>query len=509
MRRLALAISLIATLSYSTVISITQAQTSQAGIRAYREANETKIINEFVELLSIPNVASDQPNIRRNAEKLIEMMRERGIETRLLEGKGSPAVYGEIKTPGATRTIGFYAHYDGQPADPKTWASDPFKPVLRDKPVEAGGKEVPFPKAGERFDPESRLFARSASDDKGPIQALMTALDAIKATNKRLTSNIKFLFEGEEEDGSPYLDDIIARNTALLKADAWICADGPVHQTRRQLIYFGVRGIVQAHVTVYGPIRGLHSGHYGNWVPNPAMRLAKLLASMKDDSGRVLIKGFYDDVVPLGEEEKKALSEVPALESELMKEFLIASVDGAGRSLMEMINQPSLNVDGIRSEYVGREARTIIPTEATATIDLRLVKGNDPRRQVERVIEHIRSQGYHVTQEEPDRETRLKYPMIARVTSDRGYKAVRTSMSLPVSKQIIRAVEQAAGERPVIAPTLGGSVPLYIIEVGTGSPQIGVPIVNHDNNQHSINENIRIKNLWDGIEVYASIMTMN
>lgn len=509
MRRLALAISMIAALSCGILTSFTQAQTSVTTIRAYREANEAKIVNELVEFLSIPNVAADQPNIRRNASKLVEMMRQRGIETRLLEGKGSPAVYGEIKTPGATRTIGFYAHYDGQPADPKTWASDPFKPVLRDNTVEAGGKIIPFPKPGEKFDAQWRLFARSASDDKAPIQALLTALDAIKATNKRLTSNIKFLFEGEEEDGSPYLDDIITRNAALLKADAWICADGPVHQTRRQLIYFGVRGIVQAHITVYGPIRGLHSGHYGNWVPNPAMRLVKLLASMKDDKGRVLIKGFYDDVVPLGEDEKKALKEVPALESDLMKEFQIASVDGEGSSLMEMINQPSLNIDGIRSEYVGREARTIIPTEATATIDLRLVKGNDPKRQVERVIAHIRSQGYHVTGEEPDRETRLKYPLVARVTSDRGYQAVRTSMSLPVSQQVIKAVEQAMGERPVIAPTLGGSVPLYIIEVGTGSPQIGVPIVNHDNNQHSINENVRLKNLWDGIEVYASIMTMN
>lgn len=508
MKRLALVIAIITILLFNTATLLTHAQTSTT-IRAYREANETKIVNELVELLSIPNVASDQPNIRRNAAKLIDMMKQRGIETQLLEGKGSPAVYGEIKTPGATRTIGFYAHYDGQPADPKTWASDPFKPVLRDKPVEAGGKIIPFPSSGEKFDPEWRLFARSASDDKAPIQALMTALDAIKATNKRLTSNIKFLFEGEEEDGSPYLDDIIARNAALLKADAWICADGPVHQTRRQLIYFGVRGIVQAHITVYGPIRGLHSGHYGNWVPNPAMRLAKLLASMKDDNGRVLIKNFYDDVVPLGEDEKKALKEVPALESELMKEFQIGSVDGKGSSLMEMINQPSLNVDGIRSEYVGREARTIIPTEATATIDLRLVKGNDPKRQVERVIEHIRSHGYHVVSEEPDRETRLKYPLVARVTSDRGYPAVRTSMRLPVSQQVMKAVEQATGEKPVIAPTLGGSVPLYIIEVGTNSPQIGVPIVNHDNNQHAINENIRLKNLWDGIEVYASIMTMN
>ncbi|HEY7544216.1 MAG TPA: M20/M25/M40 family metallo-hydrolase [Blastocatellia bacterium] len=479
-----------------------------ASVRAYRESKESEILGEFVELLSIPNNANDTVNIRRNADWLVEMLRRRGVEARLLEGSGPPSVYGEIKTQGATRTIGFYAHYDGQAADATKWASDPFKPVLRDKPLEAGGRAIDFPKAGEKVDPEARLYARSASDDKAPIIALMIALDALKASGKPLTSNIKFLFEGEEEAGSLHLEEIVKRNAGLLKADAWICADGPVHQTRRPLIYFGVRGVVTATITVYGPDRGLHSGHYGNWAPNPAMRLARLLASMKDDAGRVLIDGFYSDAEPLGEEEKKALKEMPDIDRELMREYGLAAIDGGGRSLAELLNEPSLNIDGIRSEYVGRESRTIIPSEATATIDLRLVKGIDPRRQVERVIAHIKKQGYFVTTEEPDRATRLRYPLIARVTSNDGYRAVRTSMSLPISKQIVRAVREALGAVLVLAPTLGGSVPLYILESGTGSPQIGVPIVNHDNNQHSINENVRIKNLWDGIETFAAIMTM-
>ena len=506
MRRKPLSFCLMSMMSCIALLSIPIR--SQTSIRAYRQANESRIVSEFVEFLSIPNNANDALNIRRNADWIVEMLKRRGIEARLLQAGGPPSVFAEIKVPGATRTIGFYAHYDGQPADGSKWASDPFKPMLRDKPLEDGGREIAFPGTGSRFDPESRIYARSASDDKGPMIALMVALDALKASGQRLGSNIKFLFEGEEEAGSLHLEDLVRQNSELLKSDVWICADGPVHQTRKQLVYFGVRGIVTMNITVYGPDRGLHSGHYGNWAPNPAMRLAKLLASMKDENGRVLIDGFYSDVEPLGADEKQALREMPDIDAELKREYGLAVVEGSGRTLAELINEPSLNIDGLRSEYVGRESRTIIPAEATATIDLRLVKGIQPERQVERVIAHIKKQGYHVTSEVPDRQTRAKHALIAQVTSRDGYRAVRTSMSLPISRQIVLAVERAVGYKPVLAPTLGGSVPLYMLESGTGSPQIGVPVVNHDNNQHSINENIRLKNLWDAIEIYAEIMTM-
>lgn len=507
MKRLALAVATIAALLLSHGLPRAAAQSPD--VRAYRQAHEIDIINEFVELLSIPNVASDSLNIQRNATAIIEMMKRRGISTRLLEGKGPPAVFGEIKAPGATRTLAIYAHYDGQPVDPSVWANPPFAPTLRDKALEAGGQIIPFPKRGESYNFEWRLYARSASDDKAPIIAMLAALDALKAANRRPSVNLKFFFDGEEEAGSPNLAEIVNRNAGLLKADVWLCADGPVHQTRRPLLYFGARGIVSATITVYGAARALHSGHYGNWSPNPAMRLAGLLASMKDDHGRVLIAGFYDDVVPLGAAEKRALAEMPATDAELMRELGLAATDGAGRSLAELINEPSLNVDGLRSEDVGRNARTVIPAEATATLDMRLVKGIDPRKQVERLVAHIKKQGYFVVNTAPDQATRLAHPLIARVTTADGYRAVRTPMDLAVARQIIQTVERALGQKPVLAPTLGGSVPLYIFEEATGAPQIGVPIVNHDNNQHSANENLRLQNLWDGIEIFAALMTMD
>jgi acetylornithine deacetylase/succinyl-diaminopimelate desuccinylase-like protein len=509
MKRPALSACLLAAILLYNAVPMGNARTPDASVRAYRQAHEAEIIGEFVELLSIPNVASDTANIRRNAAKLIEMMKRRGIDARLLEGNGPPAVFGELKAQGATRTVAIYAHYDGQPVDPSKWASEPFKPTLYDKPVEARGRPVPLPNPGKKFDPEWRLYARSASDDKAPIIAMLAALDALKAANRKPTANLKFFFDGEEEAGSPNLADIVKRNAGLLQADVWLCADGPVHQTRRPLLYFGARGIVTANVTVYGATRALHSGHYGNWSPNPAMRLAKLLAGMKDDSGRVLIEGFYDDVMPLGDEEVRALKEMPATDAELMRELGLAATDGAGLSLAELINRPSLNIDGLRSEDVGRNSRTIIPSEATATIDMRLVKGIDPRRQVERLVAHIKKQGYFVVSAEPDQQTRLAHPLIALVTSADGYRAVRTPMSLPIAKKIIGAVERASGQRPVLAPTLGGSVPLYIFEDTTRAPQVGVPIVNHDNNQHSSNENLRLQNLWDGIEIFAALMTMD
>jgi acetylornithine deacetylase/succinyl-diaminopimelate desuccinylase-like protein len=330
----------------------------------------------------------------------------------------------------------------------------------------------------------------------------------LKYLKSGLTANLKFLFDGEEEAGSPHLSAALSGRSELLAADIWICADGPVHQSRRQQLYFGVRGIVKVDITLYGANRALHSGHYGNWSPNPAMRLAKLLAGMKDDSGRVLIEGFYDGAVALGDEERRALKEMPATDAELMREYGLAGTDGSGRALAELINEPSLNIDGLRSEDVGRQARTIIPAEATATVDLRLVKGIEPRRQVERLIAHIKKQGYFVVTGEPDLETRLKHPLIARVASEEGYPAVRTSMSLPIVRKVITAVERTVGQKPVLLPTMGGSGPLSVIDVATKAPQVGVPIVNHDNNQHSSNENLRIQNLWDGIEIFAALMTI-
>lgn len=495
-----------------TTVQLGQSE-KNASIRQYRGAHEHRLLTTYLELLSIPNVASDTPNIRKNADYLVSQMLKRGLKPRLLEAadkKVPPVVYGEWLTPGVTKTVIFYAHYDGQPTDPADWTgSKPWEPVLRTASLEKGGKTIAFPNAGEKIDPEWRIYARSASDDKAGVFAILTAFDALIAKGIKPTVNIKFFFEGEEEAGSSNLKEILEKHKDLLTADAFIVCDGPVHQSGQKQVVFGVRGDVNVDLTVYGAVRPLHSGHYGNWSPNPAMTMARLLASMKDAKGNVVVKGWADDVEPLGDIEMQAIKAAPQYDDEIKTQLGLAFTEGGGKSLLELINQPSLNINGFMSGNVGDLARNVIPTTASAVLDLRLVKGNDVKRQIGKLRKHIEDQGFYVIERDPTTQERLKFPFIAKFT-DRsgGYNAQRTRMDLPVSLAVIDGV-QAASSGPIVRmPTLGGSLPLSIISDTLGIPTITVPIANHDNNQHAENENIRIQNLWDGIEIFASLMTM-
>jgi acetylornithine deacetylase/succinyl-diaminopimelate desuccinylase-like protein len=339
--------------------------------------------------------------------------------------------------------------------------------------------------------------------------AILCAFDALIASGVKPTANLKFFFEGEEEAGSPHLGEILKQNKQLLQSDAWIICDGPVHQSGRKQVVFGVRGDTNVDITVYGAKRPLHSGHYGNWAPNPALILTKLLASMKDDSGRVTISGWYDNVEPLGAIERKAIAEAPQYDDTLRGELGLARTEGQGKSLLELINEPSLNINGISSGDVGALARNVIPTTATAVLDLRLVKGNDHARQVQLLIEYIRKQGFYVSDREPGDQERRLHPLIARVTArPGGYNAERTPMDLEVSLAVVAAVQSTTREGIVRLPTAGGSLPLSVITANLSTVTMTVPIANYDDNQHAENENLRLQNLWDGIETMAAIMTM-
>lgn len=484
-----------------------QSNPASQAARHWREEHERAIVQEFMGLLALPNLASDASGIKRNAAAVSQLLERRGVKTRLLEIAGAPpVVYGEIATPGATRTVIFYAHYDGQPVDPKEWKTPPWEPVLRNRSLERDGEVIELPNDGKPFDPEWRIYARSASDDKAPILAIATALDALQAAHLTLKSNIKFVFEGEEEAGSRHLDKVIEANRELLKSDVWLICDGPVHQSRRHQIVFGARGVETLDITVYGPRRELHSGHYGNWAPNPAMMLAKLLASMKDDDGKVLVEQFYDGIEPLSETEKRAIAAAPSVDADLKRELWLGHTEGNGKSLVDLINLPSLNIRGMGSARIGAQASNVIPSKANATIDMRLVKGIDHLAASQRVIEHIRKQGYFVVDHDPDSETLMSHAKVAKVSSTEfGYNAERTSMDLPISQDVLRIAGSTFGD-VVKLPTMGGSVPLYIISTILHAPTITVPIANHDNNQHSFNENIRLRNLWDGIELMAALL---
>ena len=478
--------------------------------RAWRQQHEGAIVSEFVDLLKVPNVGKDRENLKRNADHIQKMMEARGVQSRQVSSPdANPVVLGEIRTPGASRTIVFYAHYDGQPIDPQEWATPPFEPTLRDKPLEAGGRVLPLPSNGAHVDPEARLYGRSTGDDKAPIVALMTALDALKAAGLSLNSNIKFAFEGEEEFGSPNLTRMLADNRAAFAGDVWIMCDGPVHQTSRQLVAFGARDVVTFDLTVYGPRAELHSGHYGNWAPNPAMELATLLASMKDSRGRVVVDKFYAGITPLSATEQRALADAPDIDAELMREFELGSTEASPKKLVELITQPSFNIRGLSSGHVGSFATNVVPSSATAAIDIRLVKGMDPERTLQLVVDHIRKQGYFVVSDgPPSAEVRQAHARVAYLEKGHmGLGAVRTPMDWPLAQEIIRAVESVRGPSIKI-PNMGGSLPLAEVERPLGTRTVVVPIANHDNHQHSFNENLRIQNLWDGIELFAALLTM-
>jgi acetylornithine deacetylase/succinyl-diaminopimelate desuccinylase-like protein len=484
-------------------------------IREYRTGNEERILRELTEFLALPNVASDTANIQKNAARLVKMLQARGIKTQLLpiEGRG-PVVLGTLETPGAAHTLIFYAHYDGQPVSESDWkCTKPFEPRIftngKDTcesatplSAEAVAKAAATPVA--TMD-DWRIYARSASDDKSPIVALLAAIDAMHAKSIPMAVNLKVIFEGEEEAGSTNLGKTLELHKNLLGGDVLITADGPVHQSGRPLVFFGNRGDIGMDVTVYGPVRALHSGHYGNWAPNPAMELSRLLASMRDANGRVLIDGYYDDVQPLSGTEKKALDAMPDNDAELERELGIAKPEGGGKKLVELLQEPSLNIRGLKSGYVGNQAQNIVPDRAEASIDARLVKGEDPKQKFDEIVGFIRKQGYYVIDREPTIEERRAHELIAKVVDEGGYRASRTSMDLPVSKAVVKVVQAATNGEAVIAPTLGGSVPMYIFE-DLGLPWVGVPIVNYDNHQHSSDENLRLGNLWRGMEIYGAIL---
>ena len=484
------------------------AQEVKAKVRAYREANEARIIAELRDLLAIPNNANDDVNIRKNADFLVAMLSKRGISARLLETEGSPpAVYGELTAPGATRTIVLYAHYDGQPVDSTKWASSPWVPVLRSRALQHGGKDIAFPTGSARIDPESRIYARSASDDKSPIVAVVAALDALSAAGIPRSVNIKVFLEGEEEAGSDHLRSMLTAHRSLLTADAWLFLDGPVHQSRKQQIVFGVRGVMGVNFTVYGPTRPLHSGHYGNWAPNPNAGMAHLLASLRDLDGRILIPGFYDDVLAPTAAEKAAIATVPAVDSQLRTELGLAHTEANDAALLERLLLPALNIGGLAGGRTGAGGANLIGTEASAYVDFRLVPNQSPERIRRMVDAYLTKKGWYVVQTVPDSATRANHSRIVRVDwSDSGYPANRTPLGLPVSEALIRTASQVIGEPVIALPSLGGSLPLYHFAEVLGSPLISVPIVNHDNNQHGENENLRIQNLWDGIELLAGLI---
>ena len=491
----------------SLALSVPYAQAAdlRASVRAWREAHERAIVTQFVTLLSLPNVATSVADVDKNAAYIEDELKARGLETQLLRAApGTPAsVFGQRKVPGAARTVIFYAHYDGQPVGQKDWISNPFEPSMRTALPEA--RPIDWQGSGA-LDPNWRLFARSAGDDKVSIQAMLSALDALKAAHLKPTVNIKLLYEGEEEQGSPHFAALVAGNLELLRGDLLIMGDGPMHQSGRQMVNFGNRGITSLALTVYGATRPLHDGHYGSWAPSPAVMMAHLIASLRDEDGRILIPHFYDDVAPVSPQDQSALAAMPPVEAELKRALGLTQTVGPAR-LANGYLEPTLNVRAIHVGDAGPAAANAIATHADASLDFRLAPGETPGHTRELLEAYLTQQGWFIVRDEPDLPTRLSHPKILRIVWDEGGAiATKTALDLPASQAVVASIGRTVGYRPIELPIVGASSGMADIVNQLRVPMAGVSIANYDDNQHAQNENLRLGNLWDGIEVYAGLL---
>jgi acetylornithine deacetylase/succinyl-diaminopimelate desuccinylase-like protein len=477
-----------------------------AQVDQYRGTHEAAIVGELETLTRLKSVAADPAGLIAMAQHLEQALSARGFKvSELKAGPGiAPVVFGYLPSAHAKHTVVYYAHYDGQPVTPSQWSTDPFEPVMR-----AGGSTqdsvIDWRKAAAPYNPEWRLFGRAVSDDKATIAAFLAAFDALKALHKQPSVNIKVLWEGEEEAGSPHLPQVLHDHQALLAADLFLIGDGPVHQSRRPMVFFGARGAMVLEATIYGPIRALHDGHYGNWVPNPAVMAAVLIAQMRDDEGKILIPGFLDDVRPLTPDEQRAIAELPPIDADLKRDYAIGRSEGSDTLPLSLM-RPALNIRGIRAGQVGEAAANAIPIDARISIDFRLVPDQTPAGVRDKVERFLQAKGWTLVQSEPDTAMRLAHPRIMRLEWEPGYAALRSDMASPEGKAVIAAATTAAGAPVVVMPMSGGSVPLYTFAENFHVPIVCLPIVNHDNNQHAANENLRLKNLWDGIDEYAAML---
>jgi acetylornithine deacetylase/succinyl-diaminopimelate desuccinylase-like protein len=465
--------------------------------RNYIAQHRQEILREFEDFLAIPNLASDTTNIQKNADALMAMMQKRGLQTQLLKVEGAPpVVFGVLPADPAKHTVIFYAHYDGQPVNKADWKQDPWKPTLVGKDGTAA--------SANPDDPESRLYARSAGDDKNSVFGLLTALDALQAAHISPSVNLKFFFEGEEEAGSPHLGALLSRYAPLLASDLWVICDGPAYQNGDPQLVFGARGIQPVQITAFGPNRPLHSGHYGNWAPNPILELAHLISKLRTTEAEITIPHFYDPVRPLTAGEQAALKNVPNIDSQLRQEFGLGRTEDHG-TVAEQILKPGLNLDRIEGGGSGPNPANAIPSSATAYIDFRLVPDQTPTIVKQQLEDYLRALGYFLVNHVPTQEERTQHPRVLQVVWAAGYPPQRTPIDTPVSQAFIAAEKTVTGNTLVLLPTLGGSTPSYLFEQQFKAPVIGLPTANFDDNQHAANENLKLKNLWDGITIFAGV----
>ena len=463
-------------------------------------------INELQEFIAIPNDALNPDDIDRNIMWLKRKFGERGFNTAVLDTDGLPLFFAALPMNNEKPTVLIYMHLDGQSVDPSKWDQpNPYQMVLK-VPEGDGFKIVSFDELDDDINYDWRLFGRSTSDDKSPIVMLMNTIDLLKQDGKEIPFNVKVILDSEEEKSSKPLPKAVKQYRELLEADFLMIVDGPVHSSGEPTVVYGCRGITTLSLTTYGPIKPQHSGHYGNYAPNPGFQLSQLLASMKDAEGRVLIPGYYDGIT-IDDATREILKSVPDSDAEIAERLQFKTPEKVGGFYQEALQYPSLNIRGLGSAWIGEKARTIVPESATAELDLRLVVESDGTRLKNLVKDHIAKQGFKVLDHEPSKEERMQYDKIVTVKEGSVTDAFRTNLDNPYGQFLTQTLKNTFNKDVIQIRTMGGTVPIAPFINELKIPAFIVPVVNPDNNQHSPNENVKIGQLAYGIKAFYGILS--
>jgi acetylornithine deacetylase/succinyl-diaminopimelate desuccinylase-like protein len=440
------------------------------GVFAYIESHRDEYLQRLIEYVAMPSISAHGLGIAEVAEHIAGVLRNMGMETQVIPTSGWPMVFAERGGVAGAPTVLLYGHYDVQPPDPlDQWLSPPFEPTIRD----------------------GRLYGRGVGDNKGQHLANILAVEAWLAVHSELPCNVKVLLEGEEEIGSPRMPEFVAAHRALLDADLVITSDGPVDESGRSTLNFGVRGVLSFELRARGANRDLHSGNWGGIAPNPIWTLVHLLATMKNDRGDVLIDGFYDAVLPLTDLERAALDALPVDMERVKASLDLRELDQPhDRGFFERLSAwPTFTINGLHGGYGDAGSKTVLPHEAFAKCDIRLVEAQTAEDIFAKVETHVRKHA-------PDIE----------VIRQGSMDPSKTPLDNPYAEPIRRGIVLAQEDEPLIVPALGGSLPDYVFTKVLGLPAFGVPYANSDESNHAPNENLEIERFYSGIRTGAAML---
>ncbi len=440
-------------------------------IFAYIDEHSQPFLSRLIDYLRRPSISAYGEGIGEVAEYIAGVMRQMGLAVRIMPTNGWPMVFGEYNARPGAPTVLLYGHYDVQPPDPlDEWISPPFEPAIRN----------------------GRLYARGVGDNKGQHFAQLMALETLLACRDTLPCNVKVLLEGEEEVGSPHMPEFIRAHRDELQADLVIVSDGPVHENGQSTISFGVRGVLDIELRARGANRDLHSGHWGGIVPNPLWTLVHLLATMKNERGEITIDGFYDNVQPLTELERQALAKLPIDVHEIKQSLDLQRLDEPQeRDYFErLVAWPTLTINGIHGGYGGPGSKTVLPHEAIAKCDIRLVEAQTAEEILAKVKAHVQRHAPEVS-----------------VTSYGGMDPSKTSLDSPFAEPLRLAIIAAQGAAPLLVPAKGASLPNYVFTKTLGIPAFGVPYANADESNHAPNENMEVARFFMGIKTGAAMLS--